>query len=147
MRYTPCERGSEQIAAVSKALNGHENLRLWVDLEKDATNQTWPTKDEFAAFSAEAQSLMEPGIGCYTSSYMVRVVGFNPWTDLQGFSRMPLWVADWNRDYFKKPRTPKGAPAWKIQQYTSSGSVPGITGRVDLDVWNGSLRSLATFCG
>jgi lysozyme len=31
-----------------------------------------------------------------------------------------------------------GGNGWSFWQYTSSGSVPGITGRVDLDRFNGT---------
>jgi GH25 family lysozyme M1 (1,4-beta-N-acetylmuramidase) len=48
-------------------------------------------------------------------------------------ARYPLWVAEWG---VSKPTVPadfwagRGHSVW---QYTSSGSVPGISGRVDLD--------------
>ncbi|EEF57447.1 glycoside hydrolase family 25 protein [Pedosphaera parvula] len=37
-----------------------------------------------------------------------------------------------------------GAGVWDAWQYSSSGSVPGIAGAVDLDVFNGSLSSLTS---
>lgn len=48
-------------------------------------------------------------------------------------ARYPLWVAQWN---VSKPTVPAGNWAdrgFRVWQYTSSGSVPGISGRVDLD--------------
>lgn len=150
MAYHFLQKGDAgaQIAATRKALEqaNATRLRLWVDLEKDAIAKTWPTQDEFVEYQAGTADFLQKPLGCYTSRYMVQVVGFNPWT-LPSLSRMPLWAADWTSAYYKKPRVPAKAPAWKIHQYTSSGSVPGISGRVDLDVWNGSLRSLTEFAG
>ena len=49
------------------------------------------------------------------------------------FSRLtsyPLWIAHYTSDYNKVSNVP-----YKIWQYTSSGSVPGISGKVDLNIW------------
>lgn len=148
MAYHFLQKGDvgAQVAAAARALAGQKDLRLWVDLEKDATSGTWPARDEFAHFCEGAAVLSARPLGCYTSRHMVGLVGFNPW-GVAGLSRMPLWAADWNRAFYRKPRVPAGAPSWKIQQYSSSGTIPGVSGRVDLDVWNGSLRSLAEFAG
>jgi lysozyme len=48
-------------------------------------------------------------------------------------ARYPLWVAEWG---VSKPTVPAGNWAGRghsVWQYTSSGTVPGISGRVDLD--------------
>lgn len=47
--------------------------------------------------------------------------------DLEKLSNYPIWYAD----YEKIPQTPYHFSYW---QYTSDGNVPGIAGRVDLDV-------------
>ncbi|MBK7861316.1 MAG: hypothetical protein IPJ65_22430 [Archangiaceae bacterium] len=36
---------------------------------------------------------------------------------------------------------------WRFHQYSSTGSVPGISGNVDLDVFNGTLAQLNAFAG
>jgi lysozyme len=147
MAYHFLKRGNvpDQVVTAYKALWSWKHLRLWVDLERDAISGTFPGQDDFALFVSEMQVPMNLPIGCYTSAYMVQTVGFSPW-EIQGLGKMPLWVADWNRNYVRKPRLPRKAPRWHIQQTTSSGSVPGISGRVDLDVWNGNLRTLNSFC-
>ncbi len=38
-----------------------------------------------------------------------------------------------------------GGGAWNFWQYTSTGSVPGISGNVDLDVFNGTTAQLSTW--
>jgi lysozyme len=48
-------------------------------------------------------------------------------------ARYPLWVAQWG---VSKPTVPArnwAGRGYRVWQYTSSGSVPGISGRVDLD--------------
>ncbi|HSD23308.1 MAG TPA: glycoside hydrolase family 25 protein [Solirubrobacterales bacterium] len=48
-------------------------------------------------------------------------------------ARYPLWVAEWG---VSRPTVPAGNWAGRgywVWQYTSSGSVPGISGRVDMD--------------
>jgi lysozyme len=48
-------------------------------------------------------------------------------------AKYPLWVAHWS---VSRPSVPAGNWAgrgYSVWQYTSSGSVPGITGRVDMD--------------
>lgn len=66
----------------------------------------------------------------YTNATSWRATG-----DTREFAkaRYPLWVAQWG---VSKPSVPAGNWAdrgYSVWQYTSSGSVPGIIGRVDLD--------------
>lgn len=49
------------------------------------------------------------------------------------------WIAKW-------APSPPSHP-WHFWQYTSSGSVPGYAGRLDLDVFNGDLADLRRFVG
>ena len=44
-----------------------------------------------------------------------------------------LWVAHWNTTSPSMPASNWGGKSWTFWQYTSSGTVPGISGRVDLD--------------
>lgn len=56
-----------------------------------------------------------------------------PWTN------HPLWIARWS----SSPGTlPAGASVWSFWQYTSSGTVSGISGSVDRDYWNGDRSRL-----
>lgn len=54
-------------------------------------------------------------------------------------SKFPFWVARWpNLNSYQAGRDPQlkrfdSNYEWKIWQYTSNGSFPGYTGRVDLD--------------
>ncbi|MQA87943.1 MAG: lysozyme [Streptosporangiales bacterium] len=53
-----------------------------------------------------------------------------------------LWIARWA----SSPGTlPSGWGFWTFWQYTSTGSVPGISGNVDRNVFNGALDRLQAF--
>lgn len=70
-----------------------------------------------------------------TTSWWVSCTGnwSTPWRN------NPLWIARWA----STPGTlPAGAPFWSFWQYTSSGSVPGISGAVDRDYFNGDRTRL-----
>lgn len=60
--------------------------------------------------------------------------------DSTAFHHYPLWVAHYG---VSKPRVPGGWSTWTFWQRTSSGTVPGISGRVDMNEFNGSSASLA----
>jgi lysozyme len=56
------------------------------------------------------------------------------------FTLDPLWVANW---FVSQPSVPEnnwGGTGWQVWQYSDAGSVPGISGAVDLD--QGGARSL-----
>ncbi|GAB1646359.1 GH25 family lysozyme [Krasilnikovia sp. MM14-A1259] len=54
----------------------------------------------------------------------------------------PLWIAHYG---VSAPSIPGGWPWQTFWQYTSTGTVPGISGSVDLDVFNGSYSQLKKF--
>ncbi|MBC7273996.1 MAG: lysozyme [Streptomyces sp.] len=60
------------------------------------------------------------------------------WTGMSGKS--PLWVAHWTSA--SSPTIPSGFPTWTVWQYTSTGSVSGVSGNVDRNKFNGSRDRL-----
>lgn len=52
-----------------------------------------------------------------------------------------LWLAAWNDD----PEATLTNKTYVMHQYTSSGSVPGIAGRVDLDAWFGTVEQFKKY--
>ncbi|RKN05193.1 GH25 family lysozyme [Streptomyces radicis] len=54
-------------------------------------------------------------------------------------SRSPLWVAHWTTG---SPTLPGGFGVWTAWQYTSTGSVSGVSGNVDRNKFNGSRDRL-----
>ncbi len=67
------------------------------------------------------------------------------WNSLNAsFGDNDLWIAHWN---VTAPQVPNGWDAWNFWQYTDSGTVSGITGNVDRNVFNGTLADLRAFAG
>lgn len=68
----------------------------------------------------------------YTAAFMSGTIG-------TGWTAYPLWVANYG---VTCPQMPSDWTKWKFWQSSSTGSVPGIAGGVDLDQWNGTLQEL-----
>lgn len=62
--------------------------------------------------------------------------------DTHEFANHPLWIAHYDTD---TPQIPGGWSNATIHQYSSSGSVPGINGPVDMNTFNGNELQLAKF--
>lgn len=71
----------------------------------------------------------------YTANFMSNVTGTN-------FSAYPLWVANYGATC---PLMPTGWTEWVFWQTSESGRVPGVTGNVDLDTFNGTRAELLAF--
>ena len=56
-----------------------------------------------------------------------------------------LWIAHWTYSPSVLPNTGIWSN-WLFWQYSDNGSIPGIEGRVDLDLFNGSLKDLEREC-
>jgi lysozyme len=54
-------------------------------------------------------------------------------------SAYPLWIADYG---VTEPDLPAGWSSWLLWQQSQSGTVPGITGAVDLDLLDGPIAKL-----
>lgn len=70
--------------------------------------------------------------------------GFWPNLGSPNESHYRLWVANWGVNC---PNTPTGWSTWQMWQYADNGSVPGISGNVDLDRFNGTLAQLHGIAG
>ncbi|MEU8705501.1 GH25 family lysozyme [Streptomyces sp. NPDC048565] len=55
-------------------------------------------------------------------------------------AKSPLWVAHWTSA--GSPTIPSGFPSWTVWQYSSTGSVSGVSGNVDRDRFNGDRSRL-----
>jgi len=55
------------------------------------------------------------------------------------FTSYPLWLAEYG---VSQPELFGGWPYYSFWQYTNTGSVPGVNGNVDRDLWNGSVDGL-----
>ncbi len=61
------------------------------------------------------------------------------------FTSYRLWVAEYTGN--SSPILPAGFTDYVFWQYSESGSVPGVTGNVDMDQFNGSLSDLNQLAG
>lgn len=63
--------------------------------------------------------------------------------DSDQFHRYPLWIADYRDN--PAPEVPGGWPTWTFWQTTDSGTIPGIHGPVDLNVYSGAQGDFHRF--
>ncbi len=62
----------------------------------------------------------------------------------QALTKFDLWEADWG---VSCPGVPSAFHGFKFWQYSDVGSVPGISGHVDLDRFDGTLADLKKYAG
>jgi lysozyme len=55
------------------------------------------------------------------------------------FGGYPLWIAEYG---VSTPVLPSGWSRWTFWQYSESGTIAGVSGQVDLDLFQGSLQAL-----
>ncbi|MDO7869409.1 GH25 family lysozyme [Nocardioides jiangxiensis] len=105
----------------------------------------------------EAQGLTPAQLRTWVSSFLAeskRLFGRTPivytgpsfWDSAVGstsYGGYPLWIAHYTTA--TSPRLPAGWTSWKMWQYTSKASVPGISHVVDRNYFNGTLTQLKSF--
>jgi GH25 family lysozyme M1 (1,4-beta-N-acetylmuramidase) len=128
---------------------GGGNLMPMLDVEQDlsaanppytrATLSAWVNTwcSNLVSTAAASGVTIRPVVYTYTSYA-------NQWLD-SSVTNWPLWMAQ----YPASPDPQNGAPSstfpwssWTLWQYSSTGTVPGVSGDCDLDVFNGSSTSL-----
>jgi GH25 family lysozyme M1 (1,4-beta-N-acetylmuramidase) len=99
----------------------------------DADLQAW-----VAAYLGEIQAKTGVAGVIYTSPvFWQNYVGDTEWFADNGYK--VLWIAHWTAaDEPTLPANDWGGNGWTFWQYSNNGTVPGIGGRVDLDVFNGA---------
>lgn len=109
-------------------------LRPVLDLESGDGDLTW---EELSAWAdtwmseVEARTGVEPLI--YTGWYRDYLEPY--------MANYDLWVAYWTYDSSGEPETGIWDD-WTVWQYSDEGSVSGISGNVDLDVYDGNMDQL-----
>lgn len=110
---------------------------LWLDWEEHNTA-------EVAYVTEIAQGLINAGMpvpGVYMSYSRIRG---NDWTPLVKLN-CGLWVAAWgDNDTIPEDNEIPGSdewPFWAMWQYSSTDTVPGISGRVDQNLFNGDVNT------
>jgi len=108
---------------------------LVLDVELKGTGDNIGAVVEEVLLALEAKDGRKPII--YTAqSFWGANVGWAP-----GWHKYPLWVADYD---VAVPAMPLGWEVYDFWQYSNRGSVPGISGNVDLNVFAGELQDLSS---
>jgi lysozyme len=89
-------------------------------------------------------SIVEKGTGKKPVIYTGKYFWQDNVADTSQFVGYDLWLAAYVSGC---PNTPDAWSDWKIWQYTSTGSISGISGNVDHDVYAGTLADLQKLAG
>jgi len=120
---------------------GPSDLPPVADVEDDGGQSASTIASKLGQWVAHIEQAIGRKPIIYTGKYFWQdsVGGTNAFVDL------PLWIPNYSYDC---PNLPNGSWSdWKFFQYTSTGSVSGVSGNVDRDLWNGSLQDLMGFVG
>lgn len=115
-----------------------------LDLEVRGSLGTTALQNWVAAWLARVYARTGARAMIYTSpAFWKSYLGDTTMFADQGYTA--LWVAHWGVSQPTVPASNWGGRGWTFWQYTSNGSVPGISGRVDLDRYNGTDFTRVTF--
>ena len=131
--------GSQSMQAQADAFNvavGLKDMQLgcWIDVE-DTRAGTRLSRQNVLEY-AERQ----PDMGIYTSK--------GAWNAIMGGAYLTdrkLWVAHYTTNPY--PLLPQGWDSWWLWQFTSSGRLPGYTGNLDTNRFNGDDADFAEWVG
>lgn len=133
--YSP-EVETQHILSLIQSIGGlKDGESIWLDWEESHPNEVEYVRDI-------AQRLINAGTpipGIYMSLHRIKTKDWSPVVSLG----CGLWVAAWgNNDFnpedWEKPGSEEW-PFWAIWQFSSTGSISGISGRVDLNIFNGTI--------
>ncbi|GAB88323.1 glycoside hydrolase family 25 protein [Gordonia rhizosphera] len=97
-----------------------------------------------AAWVREFFAVLEPLTGRKTILYTYPHFWNSAMGATREFADHPLWIASYNGR--SAPQMPRGGwRTWTFWQFTDSGWLPGVSTRVDLNRYNGSIASLRAY--
>ena len=122
-----------QVNLFWQTVGGNGELPLVVDVEETMGVSAATLVSNLTQFLAA----LEQASGRMPMIY----TGPNFWNSLgtTAFGGYPLWVAEYG---VSQPALPDGWASWAFWQHSESGSIPGIQGAVDLNVFKGSPAAL-----
>jgi lysozyme len=133
----PVAQANSVIKAVGMLGDGDLPVTLDVEASDGQSAATIVSKIHTWADKVAAGTGKRPMI--YTAKYF-----WNGSVATKDFAAFDLWVANY---YVTCPDIPTAWTDWKFFQYTDKNVVPGISGGVDGDKFNGTLADLKTFAG
>jgi GH25 family lysozyme M1 (1,4-beta-N-acetylmuramidase) len=135
---TPGDAVAEADHFVATAALGPGELLPVLDLEKTGGLSTLDLQAWVAAYLDRVYQLTGVrGVIYVSPSFWTNYMGDATWFATNGYR--VLWIAHWTTS--AEPIVPAGGwggNGWTFWQYTSDGTVPGITGRVDLNRYKGT---------
>lgn len=136
---TAFDQAKYYVAALG-SLRAQGDLPPALDLE---VNDDGLTPGQLVMWTQLWLSTVQSLTGRVPMIYSYRWFWQNQLRNSDAFDHYPLWIADYNGA--STPTTPLVGswPSWTMWQYTSQGSVPGISGGVDLSNFNGTATELA----
>ncbi len=137
--YNFCKTGSEQAANFIKTVPVDDGaLPPTIDLEQSDDCKTMPDKAAFRKDLADFVQKVQAAYGHLPVLYVNYAI-YDAYFKGEADSNK-LWIADVKHE---APAMP-GDARWTMWQYGWHGAVAGIRGEVDLDVFNGTPRMLAS---
>jgi len=132
LRYTGAEQADNFIETVNR---GNISLPPAIDLEYSGNSKVRPAKEDF---QKELRTYMDIMENWYKKEPIIYTT-YRFYEDYLGpeFSDARIWI----RDIHNHP-DPEKIPDWLFWQYKSRERIEGITGPVDVNVFNGTLEEL-----
>jgi lysozyme len=137
---------SDQISAFKSAFGsagyGTGELPPAIDVESNSTNDApLTTQAEIDTYVAGIQTWLD-SIEQWSGYVPMIYTTASYWSQLgnpTGFGGYPLWVANYG---VATPTLPEGWTTYTFWQYSDTGTVPGVAGSCDQDVFNGNQAQL-----
>ncbi len=120
---------ADQFLTVTGLTRSNGHIAPVLDLEADGGL----TAGQLTAWTRAFMEEIETKTGRTPILYTYRSFWTDTMKNTSSFSRYPLWFAIYNGGSSPGP-LPGGWQKWAMWQFTSSGSIPGITGNVDMNV-------------
>lgn len=141
-------RGAYQFWKPSQSTD--EQAQLMIDAMADMTTGDLPPVLDVEVTDSESARALAPKIDAWVAKVQ-GALGVTPiiysgsyfWRDQVNGSKSeqgnPFWIAQYTS---KCPNLPLPWQRWALWQYSSTGTVPGISGHVDMDKLNGTINDL-----
>lgn len=124
---------AKDFAKTIKTLQGWR-LKPVLDIEQ---NKTAMTKEQIKTYITEFNKVINDEFGCDIILYSYSSFLKSNLPKDHGLGNMSLWLAHYTDS--QKPTIPQGWDNYSLWQYSSSGTVDGIEGRVDMNRGTGQF--------
>lgn len=135
--YRFCKNGLEQAANIKRVVpKDSSSLPIVLDLEFDGNCASNKSKNQLIAEIESCLFELQTYYGSVPILYVTNDF-YAKYVNANNFKQNPIWI----RDIISSPNL-SDLRKWTFWQYSNCGRVRGITGCVDLNVFNGSKEEL-----